>query len=234
MDTPHAYSPTARTKVRRLRKRGVYDKERVHAILDEGIICHVGFVKDGQPFVIPTLYARAKETLYVHGSAVSRMLNTLSGGVDVCVTVTLLDGYVLARSAFHHSMNYRSVVMLGRLRPVSARREMLRALRIITDHLVPGRWDEVRKPNELEMKQTAVLALPLEEVSAKVRSGPPVDDEEDYALPVWAGIVPVETALGEPRADERVLPGVERFQASRLTRGKPRHRESDAISRVPG
>ena len=217
MDTS-AYSPTARTKVRRLRKRGVYDKERVHAILDEGIICHVGFVKDGQPFVIPTLCARAKNTLYIHGSAVSRMLKTLSGGVDVCVTVTLVDGYVLARSAFHHSMNYRSVVMLGRARPVSARREMLRALRILTDHIVPGRWDEVRKPNELEMKQTAVLALPLEEVSAKVRSGPPVDDEEDYALPVWAGVVPVSTALGAPLADERVLPGIEPFEVSRFAR----------------
>jgi uncharacterized protein len=224
MDTtsPHAYSPTARTKIRRLRKRGVYDKERVHEILDEGTICHVGFVKDGQPFVIPTLYARSKETLYIHGSAVSRMLKTLADGVDMCVTVTLVDGYVLARSAFHHSMNYRSVVMLGRARLISSRREMLRALRILTDHIVPGRWNEVREPNELELKQTAVLALPLEEVSAKVRSGPPVDDEEDYALPVWAGVIPVGRALGEPLADERLLPGIERFDVSRLRSGKRR------------
>ena len=219
MDTPTAiaYTPTARTKVRRLRKRGVYDKARVHAILDEGIICHVGFVKDGQPFVIPTLYARAAETLYVHGSAVSRMLKSLAGGVDICVTVTLVDGYVLARSAFHHSMNYRSIVILGRAHLVSARREKLKALRTITDHIVAKRWDEVRKPNELEMKQTSVLALPLEEVSAKVRTGPPVDDDEDYALPVWAGVVPIGRTLGEPIGDGRVLPGVNAIDVARMS-----------------
>jgi uncharacterized protein len=225
--TPSAYAPTARTRVRRLKKRGVYDKERVHAILDEGIICHVGFVKDGQPFVIPTLYARAKDKLYIHGSAVSRMLKTLAGGVEVCVTVTLLDGYVLARSAFHHSMNYRSVVVLGRARLVSTRREMLRALRTLTDHIVAKRWDEVRAPNELEMKQTAVLCLPLEEVSAKVRIGPPVDDEEDYALPVWAGVVPVTSAIGEPVPDARLLPGVAGFEVSRVEKAQ-------RLKRVPG
>jgi nitroimidazol reductase NimA-like FMN-containing flavoprotein (pyridoxamine 5'-phosphate oxidase superfamily) len=220
MDTPTAiaYTPTSRTKVRRLRKRGVYDKARVHAILDEGIICHVGFVKDGQPYVIPTLYARAAETLYIHGSAVSRMLKSLAGGVDICVTVTLVDGYVLARSAFHHSMNYRSIVILGRAHLVSARREKLKALRTITDHIVPQRWDEVRKPNELEMKQTSVLALPLEEVSAKVRTGPPVDDDEDYALPVWAGVVPIRRTLGEPIGDGRVLPGVSTIDVARISR----------------
>ena len=182
-----SYPPTARTRVKRLAKRAVYDKERVHRILDEGFMCNVGFVREGQPFVIPTLYARCARTLYIHGSGVSRMLKTLASGVDVCVTVTLVDGYVLARSAFHHSMNYRSVVALGRARLVSERQEKLRALQLITDHVVPDRWAEVRGPNELEMKQTAVLALPLEEVSAKVRSGPPADDDEDYALPVWAG-----------------------------------------------
>ncbi len=220
MDTPTAiaYTPTTRTKVRRLRKRGVYDKARVHAILDEGIICHVGFVMDGQPYVIPTLYARAGERLYVHGSAVSRMLKSLAGGVDICVTVTLVDGYVLARSAFHHSMNYRSIVILGRARLVSARREKLKALRTITDHIVPKRWDEVRKPNELEMKQTSVLALPLEEVSAKVRTGPPVDDDEDYALRVWAGVVPIRRTLGEPIGDGRVLPGVNTIDVARISR----------------
>jgi uncharacterized protein len=220
MDTPtaNAYTPTARTKVRRLRKRGVYDKAHVHAILDEGVICHVGFVKDGQPYVIPTLYARAKGTLYVHGSAVSRMLKTMADGVEVCVTVTLVDGYVLARSAFHHSMNYRSVVILGRAHLVSARREKLKALRTITDHIVPQRWDEVRKPNELEMKQTAVLALPLAEVSAKVRTGPPVDDAEDYALPVWAGVVPILRTLGEPIGDGRVPPGVNPVDVARFSR----------------
>lgn len=212
----NTYIPTPRTKVRRLSKRAVYDKEQVHAILDEGFLCHVGFVQDRQPFVIPTLYARSDETLYMHGSGASRMLKTLAQGVDVCVTVTLVDGYVLARSAFHHSMNYRSVTALGRARLVSDETEKLAALRVITDHVVPQRWDEVRGPNELEMKQTIVLALPLEEVSAKVRVGPPADDDEDYALPIWAGVVPIRTQLGEPAGDGRVLPGVQTVQVSRF------------------
>jgi nitroimidazol reductase NimA-like FMN-containing flavoprotein (pyridoxamine 5'-phosphate oxidase superfamily) len=212
----NTYIPTPRTKVRRLSKRAVYDKAQVHAILDEGFLCHVGFVQDGQPFVIPTLYARSDETLYMHGSGASRMLKTLAQGVDVCVTVTLVDGYVLARSAFHHSMNYRSVTVLGRARLVSDDTEKLAALQVITDHIVPQRWDEVRGPNELEMKQTIVLALPLEEVSAKVRVGPPADDDEDYALPIWAGVVPIRTQLGEPAGDGRVLPGVQTVQVSRF------------------
>jgi uncharacterized protein len=212
----NTYIPTPRTKVRRLNKRAVYDKAQVHAILDEGFLCHVGFVQDGQPFVIPTLYARSDETLYMHGSGASRMLKTLAQGVDVCVTVTLVDAYVLARSAFHHSMNYRSVTALGRARLVSDVTEKLAALQVITDHIVPRRWDEVRGPNELEMKQTIVLALPLEEVSAKVRVGPPVDDDEDYALPIWAGVVPVRTQLGEPVGDGRVLPGVQAVQVARF------------------
>jgi uncharacterized protein len=211
-----SYAPTARTRVRRLRKRAVYDKTRVHAILDEGFICHVGFAADNQPYVIPTLYARVRDRLYLHGSGASRTLNTLAKGVEVCVTVTLLDGYVLARSAFHHSMNYRSVVMLGRACLVAERREKLRALQHITDHVVPGRWDEVREPNELEMKQTIVLCLPLQEVSAKVRIGPPVDDEEDYARPVWAGVVPIHSVLGKPLADGRVLPGVRALELARF------------------
>jgi uncharacterized protein len=210
------YTPTSRTKVRRLNKRAVYDKARVHEILDEGFLCHVGFTQDSQPFVIPTLYARANELLYVHGSGASRMLKTLAQGVDVCVTVTLVDGYVLARSAFHHSMNYRSVTVLGRARLVADPAEKLEALRLITDHIVPRRWDEVREPNELELRQTLVLALPLEEVSAKVRVGPPVDDEEDYTLPVWAGVVPIHTQLGEPIADGRVLPDVREVEVSRF------------------
>ena len=212
----NTYIPTPRTKVRRLSKRAVYDKAQVHAILDEGFLCHVGFAQDGQPFVIPTLYARCDETLYMHGSGASRMLKTLAQGVDVCVTVTLVDGYVLARSAFHHSMNYRSVTALGRARLVADETEKLAALRAITDHVVPQRWDEVRGPNELEMKQTIVLALPLEEVSAKVRVGPPADDDEDYALPIWAGVVPIRTQLGEPAGDGRVLPGVQTVQVSRF------------------
>jgi uncharacterized protein len=214
----NTYTPTQRTKVRRLSKRAVYDKAQVHAILDEGFLCHVGFTQDSQPFVIPTLYARSGETLYMHGSGASRMLKTLAQGVDVCLTVTLVDGYVLARSAFHHSMNYRSVTVLGRARLVTELAEKMEALRIITDHVVPGRWDEVRGPNELEMKQTVVLALPLEEVAAKVRMGPPADDEEDYALPIWAGVVPIHTQLGDPVGDGRVLPDVKMVERSRFAK----------------
>jgi uncharacterized protein len=210
------YTPTARTKVRRLSKRAVYDKAKVHEILDESFLCHVGFVQNGQPFVIPTLYARSGETIYMHGSGASRMLKTLEEGVDVCVTVTLVDAYVLARSAFHHSMNYRSVTILGRARQVADVEEKLQALRVITDHIVPQRWDEVREPNELEMRQTIVLALALEEVSAKVRVGPPIDDEEDYSRPTWAGIVPIQTWLGEPVSDGRVLPGVPEVELARF------------------
>ncbi len=216
------YTPTSRTKVRRLSKRAVYDEAQVHAILDEGFLCHVGFTQDSQPFVIPTLYARSGKTIYMHGSGASRMLKTLAEGVDVCVTVTLVDGYVLARSAFHHSMNYRSVTVLGRARLVTELEEKLQALRTITDHIVPHRWDEVREPTELEMRQTVVLALALEEVSAKVRTGPPIDDEEDYSLPIWAGIVPVRTQLGEPVADGRVVPGAPEVQLSRF--GSPKGR----------
>jgi uncharacterized protein len=179
-----SYPPTERTLVRRLPKRAVYDQAQVHAILDEGFLCHVGFSVDGQPYVIPTNYARSGEQIYIHGSAASRMLRTLQQGVDVCVTVTRVDGFVLARSAFHHSINYRSVVILGRARLVTDPHEKLEALHLFTNHILPGRWEEVRPPNEQELKATTVLALPLNEVSAKVRTGPPVDDEEDYALPV--------------------------------------------------
>jgi uncharacterized protein len=205
MDT---FTPTDRTQVRRLAKRGVYDKAQVYAILDQGFICHVGFVLDGQPYVIPTGYARVGDQIYVHGSAASRMLRTLDQGVDVCVTVTLVDGFVLARSAFHHSMNYRSVVVLGKARLVTSVEEKLEALRSFTNHVVPGRWEEVRKPTEQELKSTSVLALPLDEVSAKVRTGSPIDDEEDYALPVWAGVVPIRMQVGEPVSDGRVPSGV--------------------------
>ncbi len=201
-----AYSPTGRTQVRRLPKRAVYDKTQVHAILDEGYICHVGFVVDGQPFVIPTGYARSGDQIYIHGSAASRMLRTAGDGVDVCVTVTLVDGFVLARSVFHHSMNYRSVVVLGRARLVTELEEKRAALRSFTNHIVAGRWEEARQPTDQELKATSVLALPLDEVSAKVRTGPPIDDEEDYELPIWAGVVPVRQRLGEPVADSRLVP----------------------------
>jgi nitroimidazol reductase NimA-like FMN-containing flavoprotein (pyridoxamine 5'-phosphate oxidase superfamily) len=195
--------------VKRLPKRGVYERESVYQILDEGFVCHVGFVVEGQPFVIPTGYARAGDTLYIHGAQASRMLRALKGGLDVCVTVTLVDGMVMARSAFHHSMNYRSVVVFGRAVAVEDDAEKLEALRALTEHLAPGRWDEVRQPTEGEMRATLVLALALEEASAKVRTGPPVDDEEDYALAVWAGVVPLRVVAGDPIPDPRLPQGVE-------------------------
>jgi hypothetical protein len=212
-----AYTPTPRTQVKRLAKRAVYDKKQVHSILDEGYFCHIGFAVDGQPYVIPTGYARVEEQIYIHGSAASRMLRTLEEGIAVCVTVTLVDGFVLARSAFHHSMNYRSVVVLGKARLVTDPDEKLTALRAFTNHVVPGRWDEVRRPTAQELKSTTVLALPLEEVSAKIRTGTPIDDEEDYALPIWAGVVPIRTTVAEPVPDGRVLPGVAAFDTARFS-----------------
>ena len=216
-----AFTPTDRTRVRRLPKRAVYDKDQVYAILDEGYLCHVGFVAEGQPFVIPTGYARAGDQIYVHGSAASRMLGALGSGLDVCVTVTLVDGFVLARSAFHHSMNYRSVVILGRARVVTDPDEKRDALHRFTNHLVRGRWEEVRPPTEQELKATTVLALPLDEVSAKVRTAAPLDDEEDYSLPVWAGVVPVTLAPGEPIPDARLAPDVPTVDTRRFARRKP-------------
>lgn len=216
MDT---FKPSKRTELRRLPKRGSYDKATVYAILDEAFLCHIGFVVDGQPYVIPTGYGRSGGVLYIHGSAASRMLRALDGGVDVCLTVTLVDGLVLARSGFHHSMNYRSVVALGRARLVTDREEKLKALRCVTDHIVPGRWAEVRPPTEQELKATSVLALALEEVSAKIRTGPPADDEEDYALPVWAGVVPIAVRAGEPEPDARILPSISPPGRDRFKRG---------------
>lgn len=198
------FTPTERTQVKRLPKRGAYDRETVFKILDEAFVCHAGFVVDGQPFVIPTNFGRSGETLYLHGSAASRMLRKLSEGVPVCVTVTLTDGLVLARSAFHHSVNYRSVVVLGTARLVEDPAEKMEALRLFTEHVMKGRWDEIRWPTEQELKGTTVLALPLEEVSAKVRTGGPIDDEEDYALPVWAGVLPLPVVPAEPIADARL------------------------------
>ena len=202
------FTPTERTTLKRLPKRGDYDRETVYRILDEALFCHVGFVVDDRPYVIPTGFGRAGDVLYVHGSAASRMLRTLSAGAPVCVTVTLLDGLVLARSAFHHSMNYRSVVILGTARLVEDEEEKLAALRTFTEHIVPGRWAEVRWPSEAEMKATTVLALPLEEVSAKIRTGPPVDEEEDYALEVWAGVLPLKFMPQKPVNDPRLNSGV--------------------------
>lgn len=201
---------TDRTRVRRLANRGNYDRETVHAILDEALVCHVGFVVDGMPVVIPTIHWREDDTLYVHGSAASRMLRSLKDGVDACVTVTLVDGLVLARSAFHHSMNYRSVVVFGKAREVGDD-EKLRALDGLVEHVVRGRSQEVRPPNERELRQTLVLALPLDEASAKIRTGGPVDDEEDYALPVWAGVVPLKLTPGEGIADVGVVGDVPQY-----------------------
>lgn len=198
------FRQTERTTLRRLPKRGVYDHELVYAILDEGFICHVGFTVEGKPFVIPTGYARVDDQLYIHGSQASRMLRTLAQGIDVCVTVTLVDGLVLARSAFHHSMNYRSVVIFGRASIVEQREEKLAALMALSEHVIPGRWEDVRAPYEQELKATTVLSLPLVEVSAKVRTGPPLDDEEDYALNVWAGVIPLQVVAGEPISDPRL------------------------------
>lgn len=210
------YAQTPRTKMKRLKKRAAYDRDVVHAILDAGVICHAGFTVNGSPFVIPTIYARSGETLYFHGAMASRTLQSLASGIEVCLTVTLVDGFVLARSAFHHSMNYRSVMVFGKATLVSDEAEKLKALQVITDHVVPGRWDEVRAPNLLEMKQTSVLALPLEEVSAKVRTGGPVDDEEDYALPIWAGVVPLQQQLLTPVDDGRLAEGTQAFDVNRF------------------
>jgi hypothetical protein len=196
--------PTPRTRVVREAERAVYDRETVYRILDAGFICHVGFVSDGQPFVIPTSYGRKDSNLYIHGSAASRMLRQMKEGVPVCVTVTLLDGLVLARSVFNHSMNYRSVVILGKATLVDDPEEKLAALRVLSEHILPGRWDDARQPNDRELKATSVLRLPIEEFSAKVRTGPPIDDEEDYFFPTWAGVVPLEIEAGAPIRDQRL------------------------------
>jgi nitroimidazol reductase NimA-like FMN-containing flavoprotein (pyridoxamine 5'-phosphate oxidase superfamily) len=185
-------------------ERAVYDREAAYRILDEGFLCHVGFVAEGQPFVIPTSYGRKDASLYIHGSAASRMLRQMKDGVPVCVTVTLLDGLVFARSIFNHSMNYRSVVILGKATLVDDPKEKLEALRLLSEHILPGRWADSRQPNERELKATSVLRLPIEEFSAKVRQGPVVDDEEDYSFPTWAGVVPLEMKTGEPIDDTRL------------------------------
>jgi nitroimidazol reductase NimA-like FMN-containing flavoprotein (pyridoxamine 5'-phosphate oxidase superfamily) len=212
-----AFTPTERTRVVREPQRGVYDRETIYKILDEGLVCHVGFLADGQPFVIPTLYARVGDAIYFHGSAASRMLRGVSEGAkqetdknvcptmqpNVCVTVTLVDGIVLARSVFNHSMNYRSVVVLGKATLVDAPQEKLEALHAFTEKILPHRWDDARQPNEKELKATSILRLPLTEASAKVRVGPPEDDAPDYALPVWAGVIPFRTVADAPIRDEK-------------------------------
>ena len=199
---------SARVRVGRLPDRGRYQRAVIDEILDEALICHVGFIADGQPYVIPTIHARAGDLLYVHGSTASRMLRTMKGGVPACVTASIVDGLVLARSAFHHSLNYRSVVVLGRAVELQEDAEKLRALRAIVDHIATGRWDEVRGPSPAELRQTTVLGMRLDEASAKVRSGPPKDDEQDLSLPVWAGELPVRMVALEARDDPLLRPGI--------------------------
>jgi len=200
---------TERSQLRRLPNRGSHELETIHKILDAGFLAHVGFCVNAQPFVIPTLYGREDDHLFLHGSAASRMLRTLQAGAPACVTVALVDGLVLARSAFHHSINYRSVVAFGTCHLVAETAEKLHALTTVSEHLIRGRWDDVRSPNEKELKATSVLRFDIEEASAKVRVGPPVDDEEDYALPVWAGILPLRLTPGAPTPDVRMVSGVE-------------------------
>jgi hypothetical protein len=205
---PDPFPVTDRTRVVREANRAVYDRAAIYRILDEGFVCHVGFTVDEQPFVIPTMYARAGDDLYFHGSAASRMLRGLSAGLPVCITVTLTDGLVLARSVFNHSMNYRSVVVLGQAKPIDDPLEKLRALQAFTEKLIPGRWNDARQPNEKELKATSILKLPLTEVSAKVRTGPVEDDADDYLLPVWAGVIPLRTVADPPLRDERCDPAI--------------------------
>ncbi len=202
-----AQAPSARTRVVREAHRALYDRDTAYRILDEGFLCHVGFTVDGQPFVIPTLYGRKDDTLLIHGSAASRMLRHMKESLPVCVTVTLVDGFVLARSIFNQSMNYRSVVVLGKAALVDDPAQKLEALHLLSERVIPGRWADVRQPNERELKQTSVLRLPIEEFSSKVRTGPAIDDEEDYSFPTWAGVLPLAMETGEPIADERLLEG---------------------------
>ena len=202
-----ASAPSKRSRIRRAPARADYERETIEAILDEGLVAHVAVVVDGQPFVIPTLHARVGDEVYVHGSTASRLVKALAAGTPACLTVTLLDGLVLARSAFHHSMNYRSVVVLGQARLVEGEEERMTAMHAFTERLVPGRWEEARPPSRKEMKATQVLALSLAEASAKLRTGGPVDDEEDYALDVWAGHVPLRMAVGAPVPDPRMEAG---------------------------
>lgn len=205
MIEPQAHAPSSRTQVRRLPERGHYDQATVRAILDAGFLCHVGFVApEGHPVVIPTAYGRRGEFLYLHGSAASRMLRTLREGVELCCTITHLDGLVLARSVFNHSMNYRSVMIFGRGRVLTSEAEKLTAMEVISNQIAPGRWEAARRPSEQELKATLVLELPLAEASAKVRTGPPIDSAEDYALRVWAGVVPMALQYGKPEADPKL------------------------------
>ena len=206
---PQQKAPSQRTTVKRVPQRANYESDTIYQILDEGLVCHVGFVADGQPFVIPTAYGRVEDTLYIHGSPASRMLRTLQQGIDVCVTVTLIDGLVLARSAFHHSMNYHSVVVFGKATLVEDAEQKLAALKAFTEHVILGRWSQVRSPCHNELARTIVLSLPLTEASAKIRTGGPIDDEADYQIPVWAGEIPLKLTAAVPINDPQLHPHIE-------------------------
>lgn len=198
-------TPTQRSQVKRTPKRANYERQVIYDILDEALICHVAFTVDNQPFVIPTAYGRVEDKIYIHGSPASRMLRSLSKGIEVCVTITLLDGLVLARSAFNLSMNYRSVVVFGTAEIVKDTEEKLQALKAFTEQVIPGRWGEIRQPNRAELQGTLVLSLPLDEASAKIRTGMPIDDEADYSLPVWAGVLPLKLVAGKAISDDRLV-----------------------------
>jgi uncharacterized protein len=206
--TAPAGPPSDRVRLRRKRERASYERDQIDAILDEGLIAHLGIVEDGQPIVIPTLHARDGDVVYCHGSSASRTLRALADGAAACLTVSLIDGLVLARSAMHHSANYRSAIVLGRARLVEDRAERMHGFEQIVERIVPGRWPEVRAPSENELKATTLLALPLEESSAKVRTGPPLDEEEDYALSAWAGVIPLSLQAGQPEPDPRLPEGI--------------------------
>ena len=196
------YTKTDRNSIKRLPKRGHYDRQTIYQILDEALICHVGFMVDGQPYVIPTNFARIDDTIVLHGAKASRLLKHVEAGHPVCIEATIVDGLVLARAVFHHSLNYRSVVVFGTGRLVTDAREKLRALEAVTEHLIPGRWQEARLPNQKELNATSVVSIRMDEASAKVRVGPPVDEEEDYTLPVWAGVLPLHETPLAPLRDE--------------------------------
>ncbi len=202
------FPKTPRNRVKRLPKRAAYDRGAVYAVVDSAPICHVGFVQDGQPFVLPTIHARINDTLIIHGSTASRMMKQLGSGAELCVTMTHLDGLVLARSAFHHSMNYRSAVLFGRGEMIRDRAEKLEALEAVSEHLVPGRWAEIRQPTDQELKATTVVRMPIESASVKTRTGDPIDDEADYALPIWAGVLPIVAAPGALQADAKLAPDI--------------------------
>jgi nitroimidazol reductase NimA-like FMN-containing flavoprotein (pyridoxamine 5'-phosphate oxidase superfamily) len=223
------FPKTARTRLKRIPDRGKYDRDTVYAILDEGLLCHLGFVVDSQPYVIPTSYGRMGDRLYLHGSAASRTLRALGSGIDVCVTVTLADGLVLARSAFHHSFNYRSVLVFGTARPIVDREDKIAALHSFVEHVVPDRWDSIRGPSDQELKATTVLSLALEEASAKVRTGPPLDEQEDYELPVWAGVVPLHSVWGPPVPDQPSTRAPRVSLASAPTPPTSRHRHERPV-----